>query len=1109
MFGKTGNAKLIISLNILFMLFAGANALGDPWSVSVLPPQITSAQLPNVLLVMDYSGSMQEPAYCAMPNFTGNYSAASVGYDDSTAYSNLSTFPTVNAWTYDYTQTYYGPFTSTSYYKYDDVNGWFYAIDPTTAPTDGKGTFATGVYGNILNWLTVSRIDGGRQALIGGFAVNSSGNECSDTDTDCYVRMQGARRVGSATIQIKPGTAAKTADPSQLYIRPSTWTSGDVATGISDTWKSSTASQALPYLDLVMTSMGQYGGTISGGAHTWTSNSSYYDLWTFTINVATKVDLSFSWDTSSTGTTYGCYLGIMSANTPGTWANSGAAKSTSTNTASVTLSANLSAGTYYVFAGPYKASSTGNFCSSTGCVCKTTGACDYALKANVTLQPVSPTTGIDSRTNQTAIVPTIGGIANARVRVKIASSQRRGAVQTTWSQARWGFMYFKASDSNADSSSRNGVLLVRCGELSDWSQFCGYMDGSKTSNGDPFPYGGTTTGEALDEAADYFSQKTCYGKGINSSLFTPLGQYDPYYTSYQKNGAYLPVPCRQSFVILMSDGVWNGSVDPINPAYAMHMTDLRTESTLPGKQNVSVFSLFAFNTPGTSDYTTGSNAMMWTAFFGGFTDLPSSTCKVGYPYPLTTNCTAGSGCTLPKLGGTCIGSSSSSNSGNVTFWNPTTKTGAFTATCQKWTSGLFTPDACCKEWNTRYDMYAAGDGLGQGVPDNYYDCRYASQLQVAIQGIVTRITQQTASSSAVATISQQTGEGDTIIRGVYEANPPSGWPQGNYLWFGHLENYWPNSQGQYGFELDTTDVLCKNIINNKGSSVANCWDAALSTSTVPKGPWPAPGSRNVFTMVNGTQTAFNTTNITAALLGVASSPTTVASGLVSWVLGTDGSLRSRTNTTANDGPYVLGDIIYSTPVIVGPPTLGAVSQNLKAILSNQEINVVSPNSAATAVGFQRNYLTWRQISATSHSNPDIKYRDKFAYVGGNDGMLHAFLVAQWDYTAKQYVTTGTGIGQEIWAYIPSNFLDQLHNIADPSYGESGSTTAIQHQFMVDLAPSAYTVFFDSQIRSDSSTPSTDQLKRHYPEDLAVEDRDYRRGAWRRRHIFRHRRHGSL
>ena len=62
---------------------------------------------------------------------------------------------------------------------YDDVNGWFYPIDPATAPTDGKGTFATGVYGNILNWLTVSRTDGAMQAMIGGKAVNSSGNECS------------------------------------------------------------------------------------------------------------------------------------------------------------------------------------------------------------------------------------------------------------------------------------------------------------------------------------------------------------------------------------------------------------------------------------------------------------------------------------------------------------------------------------------------------------------------------------------------------------------------------------------------------------------------------------------------------------------------------------------------------------------------------------------------------------------------------------------------------------------------------------------------------------------------------------------------------------------
>ena len=742
-----------------------------------------------------------------------------------------------------------------------------------------------------------------------------------------------------------------------------------------------------------MTSMGQYGGTISGGAYTWTSNSSYYDLWTFTINVATKVDLSFSWDTSSTATTYGSYLGIMSSNTPGTWANSGAAEASSNNSGSssapLTLTQNLSAGTYYVLAGPYKKSSTGNFCSSTGCVCKTTGACDYALKANVTLKPVPPTTGIDSRANQTAIVPTIGGIANARVRMKIASSQRTGAVQNTWSQARWGFMFFKG-----DTSSNYGKLLVRCGELSDPSQFCAYMAGGHTAapyptNGDPYPYNGTPTGEALNEAINYFKQSG----GINSSMFTKGGQYDPYYTSQQINGAYLPVPCRQSFVILVSDGKWSspGTIDPIIPAYTMHMTDLRTETALPGKQTVTVYPLFAFNTPGTSDYITGSSAMQWIALFGGFTDLPSSTCKAGYPYPLS--------CSNPIVPNSCIGGASNSSSSSVLFPSH------FTSTCQK-----TTPDACCKEWDVLYDMYTVGDGLGKGVPDNYFDCRYSSQLQQAIQTIITRILQQTASSSAVATISQKTGEGDMIIRGLFEAAPPASdaADQGRLLWYGHLESYWPNSTGQYSFELDTTDIMCKDITANNGSSFANCWDAATSP------PWPAASSvststspmlgRNIFTMVNNVQTSFNITNMTSTLLGVANS--TAASNLVNWVLGVENTSLFRSRTDPNSKTWILGDIIYSTPVIVGPPTLGAVSQNTKAIVnSNQEINVVSPNSTSSAAGFQRNFLTWRQISATSHSNPDIKNRDKFAFVGGNDGMLHAFLVAHWDYATQQYFTT--------------------------------------------------------------------------------------------------------
>ena len=35
--------------------------------------------------------------------------------------------------------------------------------------------------------------------------------------------------------------------------------------------------------------------------------------------------------------------------------------------------------------------------------------------------------------------------------------------------------------------------------------------------------------------------------------------------------------------------------------------------------------------------------------------------------------------------------------------------------------------------------------------------------------------------------------------------------------------------------------------------------------------------------------------------------------------------------------------------------------------------------------------------------------------------------------------------------------------------------ACQHQFLVDLAPAAYTVFFDSKIKQETSSPSTSDL----------------------------------
>jgi type IV pilus assembly protein PilY1 len=94
------------------------------------------------------------------------------------------------------------------------------------------------------------------------------------------------------------------------------------------------------------------------------------------------------------------------------------------------------------------------------------------------------------------------------------------------------------------------------------------------------------------------------------------------------------------------------------------------------------------------------------------------------------------------------------------------------------------------------------------------------------------------------------------------------------------------------------------------------------------------------------------------------------------------------------------------------------------------------------------------------------------YVGANDGMLHAFLLAKYrevtkadGTTEKKWIydpaedpdTSGPKIGEELWAYIPSNLLTELKNLEDSNYGVGDC----KHRPMVDLSPRSWEVFIKS------------------------------------------------
>ncbi|MBF0320946.1 MAG: hypothetical protein HQL01_14200 [Nitrospirae bacterium] len=158
-------------------------------------------------------------------------------------------------------------------------------------------------------------------------------------------------------------------------------------------------------------------------------------------------------------------------------------------------------------------------------------------------------------------------------------------------------------------------------------------------------------------------------------------------------------------------------------------------------------------------------------------------------------------------------------------------------------------------------------------------------------------------------------------------------------------------------------------------------------------------SKNNFKVYMGGDT-INTTNTT-----------TTVDNIIEWVRGKEISgLRSRNVVlspldNSSVPTWKLGDIVYSTPAI-------------------------------------EDYT----------DNATIPFVGGVAFVGANDGMLHAFNIGQ--LSTKSLSTNevgkllgnGYGFGQELWSFIPRHSLPYLRYLADPQYGQSC------HLYSNDLHP---------------------------------------------------------
>ncbi len=156
-----------------------------------IPPYVTSASSnlkPNVLLIIDNSGSMYEFAYKAA-------GAGGSSYDTS----------------YNPATSYYGYFDSEKMFRY---SGSYFELD--TAATPDKTSFWSG---NFLNWLTMRRIDVIRKVLVGGKTQPRSANTANylfateSPDRDFYKSYNNVNytvEAGTSTEVIKDTTNSKT-----------------------------------------------------------------------------------------------------------------------------------------------------------------------------------------------------------------------------------------------------------------------------------------------------------------------------------------------------------------------------------------------------------------------------------------------------------------------------------------------------------------------------------------------------------------------------------------------------------------------------------------------------------------------------------------------------------------------------------------------------------------------------------------------------------------------------------------------------------------------------------------------------------------------------------
>ncbi len=330
------------------------------------------------------------------------------------------------------------------------------------------------------------------------------------------------------------------------------------------------------------------------------------------------------------------------------------------------------------------------------------------------------------------------------------------------------------------------------------------------------------------------------------------------------------------------------------------------------------------------------------------------------------------------------------------------------------------------------DNIGEWDANGDGIPDNFFSGSDPSELKKSIEKAIEEIVNSIASGTSVCALAEKGKLGNVALQAVFY--PSKQYRDVTVTWVGYLYSWWllstvssqdirEDTNGNLKLDLDK-DLILKWVVDNStgvlsieaynGTSAGGNKITTYYSFDETHPLWETgeglldenPQGRHIYTTNGNSMFPFDKANKGnfADCLGD-SFPSCLSfdpvNNLIEYVRGKDfPGCRSR---TIDNKVWKLGDIIYSTPTIV------------------------------------------------DYGNYSV------AFVGANDGMLHAFRVG---YVKKLFspnqvvrlqnskVDSGTlELGKELWAFIPKNSLPYLRFLASPDY---------KHIYFVDLKPYIYT-----------------------------------------------------